>query len=82
MEERHHATMNVVVEVAVEQPGAGIVCVSIKRYHSTGHNSHLTAQQASTTTPSVNNATENIVACSATLSSGKCKCRRVLAGSI
>lgn len=35
-EERHHSTMYVVCEVAVEQPGAGVVCVGVKHHEAAG----------------------------------------------
>lgn len=40
-EQCHHATMNVVCEVAVEEPGAGVVCVSIKYHEAAGLDNSL-----------------------------------------
>jgi len=41
IEERHHASCDVVCQVAVEQPGARVVCVGIKHSHGTGLNNNL-----------------------------------------
>lgn len=46
VEECHHAAVYVVVEVAVEQPCARVVCVGIHSDHAAGQDSHLQGSSA------------------------------------